>query len=243
MAETQLSPVPKKSDLGTRAASAVVMVAVAGTALWLGGWWWTVFVAAVALGVLWEWHLLARKLAKSKASLLLWLIGGTAYVGLSASILAVVVFVLGPIGPLIPICLVAATDIGAYFVGRAVGGPKIAPSISPSKTWSGLAGGILGAAIVVGFFGILESLPIDCNAGERHCVSPVGLAMVSLIVGTPVAIIAQTGDFFESWMKRRAGAKDSGNLIPGHGGLFDRVDGLLAVIFVGGLVMLPRYLS
>ena len=243
MAETQPIPEAKKSDLGTRAASAVVRVAVAGTALWLGGWWWTVFVAAVALGVLWEWQLLARKLEKSRVSLVIWLIAGTAYVGFSASILAVVVFVLGPIGPLFPICLVVATDIGAYFVGRTVGGPKIAPSISPSKTWSGLAGGILGAALVVGFFGIFAHLPLDCDAGERHCVDPAGLAFLSLIVGTPVAIIAQTGDFFESWMKRRAGAKDSGNLIPGHGGLFDRVDGLLAVCFVGGLIEFFRFLS
>ncbi len=112
---------------------------------------------------------------------------------------------------------VIATDIGAYFAGRSIGGPKIAPSISPSKTWAGLAGGMAGAALVL-------------MLGRGN-----GMAAEAIGGGAMLAIVAQAGDFFESWMKRRAGVKDSGKLIPGHGGLFDRVDGLLAVVFVGGV--------
>ena len=111
--------------------------------------------------------------------------------------------------------------------GRAVGGPKIAPRISPSKTWAGLCGGIAGAIAVI-------------YLAEKQ-TGAVGTVPLIVAFGVAAAIIAQTGDFFESWMKRRAGVKDSGNLIPGHGGLFDRVDGLLAVCFVLGLLSLHSF--
>lgn len=220
---------PKKSsDLGVRTASAVVMVAIAGTALWLGGWVWTAFVAAVALGVLWEWTRLARAIAGSTPAMLGWQLAGAAYVGLGATMLARLGSVAGI--PDVLLALVAgviATDVGAYFAGRTFGGPKIAPRISPSKTWSGLGGGMLGATLALWFvatqvaqWNLSKSLPW------------------LLVMGPVLAITAQAGDFFESWMKRRAGVKDSSHLIPGHGGLFDRVDGLLAVCFVLGLVSL-----
>lgn len=107
--------------------------------------------------------------------------------------------------------LVWATDIGAYFAGRSIGGPKLAPRVSPSKTWSGLMGGVL-AALVTGFLLYrLASLPIQLAAAS-------GL----------LAVAAQLGDLFESGMKRRAGVKDSGRLLPGHGGVMDRLDGVVA---------------
>ena len=108
--------------------------------------------------------------------------------------------------------VVWATDTGAYFAGRLIGGPKLAPSISPSKTWSGLTGGMLLAALV----GIAM---VSYNQGQSF----VMLALFSAFL----AVIAQTGDLLESKVKRYFGVKDSGNIIPGHGGLFDRVDGLL----------------
>ncbi len=108
--------------------------------------------------------------------------------------------------------VVWATDIGAYFAGRAIGGPKIAPSISPSKTWAGLAGGMVGALI----FGAAVA-------------SASGLAAHFFIAGAPLAVAAQAGDFFESWLKRRSGVKDSGTLLPGHGGVLDRLDGVVPV--------------
>ncbi len=210
---------PKKSDLGVRTLSAVVMVAVAGTALWLGGWVWTAFAAVVALGVLWEWRGLVVGFEPSPVKRGLWNAGGIVYVGLAALVLDRLRNGLPEISHiLVLIGSVIAVDVGAYFAGRAIGGPKIAPSISPSKTWAGLGGGIVGAALLLG--GLSHGDP------GHIAIAPV------------IAVVAQAGDFFESWMKRRAGVKDSGHLIPGHGGLFDRVDGLLAVFFVIGVILL-----
>ena len=233
------TPPPKKSDLGVRTLSAVVMLAVSGTALWLGGWWWTVFVAAVAVGVLWEWWGLTRESALKPITRAFWNLLGFGYVGIAAFILSRLGFTYDNfLRGISLIGAVIATDIGAYFAGRTFGGPKIAPSISPSKTWSGLIGGMLGAAIAIGASGAAMRDTILCFEVEGSCTSNRDLMLEALVVGALIAIIAQTGDFFESWMKRRAGVKDSGNLIPGHGGLFDRVDGLLAVCFVLGLFML-----
>lgn len=221
----------RKSDLGVRTASAVVMVAVAGMALWLGGWAWTIFVAAVTLGVFLEWQALSAKFAGEGARGMAWLVGGIVYLGVASYTLT---FLRGMPGGL-PLVLalvgmVIATDIGAYFAGRSIGGPKIAPTISPSKTWAGLGGGIAGASLA-----LFAALQAGSAASGFLLGGPVTIIAACLLGGALVAIIAQMGDFFESWMKRRAGVKDSGRIIPGHGGLFDRVDGLLAVLFVTGI--------
>ena len=106
-----------------------------------------------------------------------------------------------------------ATDIGAYFAGRSIGGPKMAPAISPGKTWSGLAGGVV-SAVVFGFM-------LHFYAGlDSRLAAGSGL----------LAVVAQLGDLFESWLKRRAGVKDSGKLLPGHGGVMDRLDGVVPVL-------------
>ncbi len=117
--------------------------------------------------------------------------------------------------------LVWATDIGAYFAGRAIGGPKLAPRISPSKTWAGLGGGVL-AALVLGF--VLH----------RFAGLPIQLAAASGLL----AVAAQLGDLLESAMKRRAGVKDSGSLLPGHGGVMDRLDGVVAAAPIASLLYL-----
>lgn len=109
------------------------------------------------------------------------------------------------------------TDIGAYFTGRLLGGPKLWPAVSPSKTWAGLCGGIAMAAIM-GYV---------CAAGF-HARSP----LTALVMAMLLAIVAQLGDLFESHVKRRCGVKDSGRLIPGHGGMLDRIDGLLGAALV-----------
>jgi phosphatidate cytidylyltransferase len=122
----------------------------------------------------------------------------------------------GLIAILFLFAVVWATDIAAYFVGRAVGGPKLAPSISPGKTQSGALGGAVG--------GIVAGLLLAVVAGAAN------LAMLGF-VALALSIVSQIGDLFESWVKRRHGCKDSSNLIPGHGGIMDRVDGLVAAAF------------
>ena len=108
--------------------------------------------------------------------------------------------------------VVWTTDTAAYLVGRSVGGLRLAPSISPGKTWSGLSGGVIGAS--------LASVVTAWALGSERLVNAAGL-------GAVFAVLAQLGDLAESALKRRAGVKDSGWLIPGHGGVLDRVDGLL----------------
>ncbi len=114
--------------------------------------------------------------------------------------------------------LVWATDIGAFFSGRSIGGPKIAPAISPSKTWAGLIGGMTCATILAACFHFW-----------------FGLALPLVWITPLLAVAAQGGDFLESWMKRRAGVKDSGTLLPGHGGVLDRLDGVVTAVPLAAL--------
>jgi phosphatidate cytidylyltransferase len=116
------------------------------------------------------------------------------------------------------------TDIGAYFAGRGIGGPKLAPRLSPNKTWAGLLGGMVGAAIIGWITG--------------HFLHLDG---IFLLLGAPMAALAQAGDLFESWIKRRAGVKDSGAILPGHGGLLDRLDGLLPVLVATLALLMAGY--
>ena len=151
----------------------------------------------------------------------IWLASGAIYVGLPISALLWLRMQDG--GLLLAfwgLSLVWATDIGAYFAGRSFGGPKVAPKISPNKTWSGLIGGMVGALLLGGALCSYADLPLH-------------LALAS----PALAVIAQAGDFFESWMKRRAGVKDSGALIPGHGGVLDRLDGVVTALPVVALLV------
>jgi len=218
----------RKSDLGVRTFSAIVMLAIAGAALWLGGIFWVALVAAVGLGVVFEFGNLVRQTNAKPLPQAGWAIFALAYVGLGCWTL-IGLRQLDVRLPILAIGIVIATDVGAYFAGRAIGGPKIMPSVSPSKTWAGLGGGMVLAALFAGFGTRLVM-------GTTGYIHDFWWALVFL--GAGLAIVAQIGDFFESWLKRRAGVKDSGHLIPGHGGVFDRVDGLLAVLFVLGATQL-----
>jgi phosphatidate cytidylyltransferase len=209
------------------------MLGIAGFALWQGGLVLKGFIALVGFGVFAEYVALAAKIAPDPARMATAVITGGLYIGWAAFALglmdrAQIIAVLG---------LVICTDTGAYFAGRAIGGPKIAPSISPSKTWAGLAGGMTAAALWAALYvlaiaymqtGLSPTGPSFIEASNN---SLVGMAA---LVGAGLAVAAQAGDFYESWLKRRAGVKDSGRLIPGHGGLFDRVDGLLPVAIIAG---------
>ncbi|WEK46744.1 MAG: phosphatidate cytidylyltransferase [Candidatus Andeanibacterium colombiense] len=228
----------RKSDLGTRTLTAIGMVVVAGGALWLGGWFWAVFVGLIAVGVLWEWRALVRGFVPTALKRMLWNVAGFIYIAVAAFTLLLLrseFFGIAPV--LVFVGAVICIDIGAYFAGRSIGGPKIAPKISPSKTWAGLGGGMVGAAIVLVLASYVTSQCYLGDAGSCGLTRPQDY-LILVIQGAALAIVAQAGDFFESWMKRRAGVKDSGRLLPGHGGLFDRVDGLLAVSFAWGIVAL-----
>lgn len=121
--------------------------------------------------------------------------------------------------------LVWATDIGAFFAGRSIGGPKLAPKLSPNKTWAGLIGGIVAASLLAIVLHVQYGLP-----WRMTLASPF------------LAVLAQGGDLYESWLKRRAGVKDSGNILPGHGGLLDRLDGVVPVTPVAALLVVAPYL-
>ena len=264
-------PIPR-SDLPTRFAAGVVMVAVALAATWLGGWPFRVLVALAAMIMVIEWADMHRvpRLWSGLGSVLLagLLLAGSEYLypaadapliadvetmapnwlGFGAiALLALAVGLLSRrlamIGGLVYIGVPAfallslswvwellvfwvfivtwATDILAYFAGRSIGGPKLAPRISPNKTWAGLIGGIAGAALV----GWLTARFFEMEP-------------IFHWLGGPMGLIAQAGDLYESWVKRRAGVKDSGTLLPGHGGVLDRLDGLLAVALVTTLLLM-----
>lgn len=230
--ETEPLPQPR-SDLGIRTISGVIMLSIAVAAVWFGGYAFMALVILVGLGVYWEYSRLVLGFAESRASKLLWMLGGLIYVGLACFTL--LLFSAPFFGKLVTVVLIAGvigTDVGAYFAGRAIGGPKIAPKISPSKTWSGLVGGMIGAGIMM----LAAQNVFQLN--YTFVYSP----LATFLAGAALAVTAQAGDFFESWMKRRAGVKDSGRLIPGHGGLFDRTDGLIAVAFVLGVISLGETL-
>jgi len=200
-------------------------------AVWLGGWFLRAFIAAVALATMVELAALLRKIYPAPLQRSAALLAGMVYIGMGAlAMMMVAIEVL-----LLIVAVVVATDTGAFFVGRAIGGPKVAPRISPSKTWAGLFGGMATSALVCALsIGAVKFLV--SGIGERGMDLFGSLfsreAGLAALAGAGLAVAAQAGDFFESWLKRRAGVKDSSNLIPGHGGVFDRVDGLLPVAII-----------
>ena len=206
------------AGLVLRLLSAVVLGPLLLAAVWYG-YPWIDLVAALATPVMiFEWTRLTRGAPVLRA--LAWLYALAAVVALlwlrhqPALGRETLIWILACIW---------ATDIGAYFVGRAAGGARLAPRISPGKTWSGLIGGMAWAALASAAAGYAFGL------GET-----ISLALI----GAGLAVVGQVGDLLESAAKRRAGVKDSGRLIPGHGGLLDRVDGLIAVLVVVGLARL-----
>ncbi len=202
------------SELATRTRSAVLLSAVALGLTVLHPYSFTIMVA-IGLALLWrEWQALTRPYGLG------WLAFGVVYIGIAGACLLYLRFTSLPI-LLSLIAIVCAADIAAYLVGKQFGRHKIAPRISPGKSWEGLAGGIVAAA---------------ATGAMMSGVAPVPHA----ILGAALAIIGLGGDLFESWLKRRAGVKDSGTLIPGHGGLFDRLDALLPCAIVAALVMYIR---
>lgn len=199
------------------AATVVAGVAVAAAGLY-GAAILVVAGGAVLVGAL---------VAVQSGRITLWIAAGVIAVGLTG--IALIWLRASPDGLAVTLWFliaVWATDIAAFFAGRAIGGPRLAPSISPNKTWAGLAGGVAGAVA----WSVLWALWTD--AGQ-----PGTLALA----GAGTAVLAQLGDLGESFVKRRFGAKDAGTLIPGHGGLLDRVDGIMgAAPFVALSIVLAE---
>jgi phosphatidate cytidylyltransferase len=252
-------------ELGKRIASAVVMAALAIGAVMLGGWPFVLFWAAAAVGVFWEWCtvvtggvavrsagvaalLLAAAAAgvgqiyvavaalvagsagvagASAPRLRAWGAGGVVYAGVA--LLAPVVLrrdvALGLVAILFLFAVVWSTDVMGYFVGRTIGGPRLAPPISPNKTWSGAWGGALGA--------VAAGTAVAFVAGDMALATAAAVAFV-------LSVASQAGDLFESAVKRRFGVKDASHVIPGHGGLMDRLDGFIAASGVAALIGVMR---
>lgn len=254
-------------ELALRVCSALVLAPLAIAVSYFGGVPFAVFWSLAALGVLWEWTTLVipgdrrSVLMTGAASLVL----AFALAGMNHFLAAIIVLAIGTLGTAVlasgerriwvasaipyagalgvaPIVLRAdsdagfiaivflfaivwTTDIVAYFTGRGVGGPKLMPQVSPKKTWSGAVGGTVAAIVV--------ALGVAKAAGFGGLFAVALLALV-------LSVCAQAGDLFESFLKRRFGAKDSGHVIPGHGGLMDRLDGFVAAAVVAALVGLTR---
>lgn len=250
------------SNLRQRVLSGIVLVAVALALTWAGGVWYRLLAAAIAGAVLYEWLAMTARSEKPSnrwlavgllAVLLVLLVTGASISFLSMALVGAIVVTgahatrfeagfwptlglayagllgislsalrgadaAGLSATLFLFAVVWATDILAYFVGRAFGGPKLAPAISPGKTWSGAVGGTLAAMLA----GLGVAILMGASPGWA------ALAVLTLLLSA----VSQAGDLFESFVKRRFGAKDSSRLIPGHGGVMDRVDGLAAAAFV-----------
>jgi phosphatidate cytidylyltransferase len=253
-------PARQVSNLQLRVISSVVLIVAVLAVTWLGGVAFRLLAALIAGAIFYEWSAMSRTATSGRyqlvaaallgvvllallfgysaagvlillalsvaASLLdsgiggqgLWTPAGLAYAGLSGLSLAYLRDgdQTGLAAILFLFAVVWATDIAAYFVGRSLGGPKLAPAISPGKTQSGALGGIVG--------GVLAGIALAAFLGLGNFQT---LALVAFLL----SVVSQVGDLFESWVKRRHGVKDSGNLIPGHGGVMDRVDGLVAAGF------------
>ena len=194
------------SELFVRTVTGLVLIVAALLVAFQGGYLLAVVVAGIATAMFYEW----TKLVRSWGAL--WYISGFAYALLPALALLWIRERSG-IDLLLWVFIVTwSTDIGAYFAGRSFGRRKLAPTISPGKTVEGLFGGIVVAAVLGGAW-----------VFAAHLGKPL------LLLAPLLALAAQCGDLFESAMKRRAGVKDSGAWLPGHGGVLDRLDGLVPV--------------
>jgi len=221
-----------RSNLVLRVISSLIMAPLALALAYFGGWPFAVFWAIAAAIVLAEWLMLVIGRNPFAAlpwngSQWLWASSGVVYAGgmLAATLLLRSDASLGFVAIVFVFAVVWGSDILAYFVGRAVGGPKLMPRVSPSKTWSGAAGGTLASII----FGILVAK-----------FSGIGNLGAVALMALLLSVISQAGDLIESALKRHFHVKDSSGLLPGHGGLMDRLDGYVTAVVAAALIGLAR---
>lgn len=248
-----------------RVLAALVLAPFAIALAYAGGWLWALLVTLVSIGLFAEWLMVVGAGSAAltgagtlviammgacvafgalKTAVVTGLIGGaivtliargkfvwaaTGFAYASAALLASILvrqdLVHGFAALMLVLLVVWATDVGGYFAGRSIGGPKLWPRVSPKKTWAGAFGGFAASlAVASGFaaFGIGKAVPL-------------------LFVSAVLSVVSQAGDLFESAVKRRFGVKDSSHLIPGHGGLLDRLDGFVAAILVAWIIGFLRH--
>jgi phosphatidate cytidylyltransferase len=221
-----------------RVISAVALMPIVLAALWWGGWYFLgmIFVA-IALSVK-EWAFIARHIIPFPKSQF---IAGLIYLTICFSSFAFLRMDTAE-GAALAIGLIStiwASDSGAYFAGKMIGGPKLAPSISPKKTWAGFFGGMISSAAFLAFY-FLYIAPLISDLDKYDDVLTQAEIIKWALLGAFITVTGQAGDLLESHYKRQANVKDSGSLIPGHGGLLDRIDALLlsAPFFLLGLKVL-----
>ncbi len=216
------------SNLTLRVVSSVVLAPLAIGVAWFGGVPFVVFWTVAASIVLWEWSGLVKNAGRESVTWFAgWMLAGLVYAGVL--LLCPVILrrdpAFGFAAILFLFAIVWVTDIAAYFAGRALGGPKLWPAVSPKKTWSGAVGGAVG--------GVMAGLLVAKLAG-------LVIAPMLVLVALTLSVAAQAGDLIESAVKRHFGAKDASQLIPGHGGLMDRLDGFLTAAAAAVMVGLLR---
>ncbi|MEL7727976.1 phosphatidate cytidylyltransferase [Citromicrobium bathyomarinum] len=215
----------RRKTLGIRAASATVLLGFAVAIYYfLGDRGLDLLVGAVAALCFLELIFLIIKITDNVPYRLAAILAGACYIGLGAVIL--IAFDIQYF--YMTIAVVVLADTFAYVFGTLIGGPRILPRVSPNKTWAGLLGGMFG--------GFLALTPLIYLSSRIMGVLDMQALIVAAIAGPVLAAVALAGDLFESWLKRKAGVKDSSRLIPGHGGFFDRFDGVIPVAIVIGVI-------
>jgi phosphatidate cytidylyltransferase len=253
------------SNLLTRVVAALVLAPVVIVCAYVGGWLWIALVTLATIGLFVEWLMVAgagRELRVAALGIAALLVAGISLaigrIDMAVSILGlglVAVVLIAPVrrgwcgagllyaaaaevgsvlvrldrdeglvALILVLLVVWVTDIGGYFAGRGIGGPKLWPRVSPNKTWAGAVGGFVASLLVAaGFaaFGFAKVWPM-------------------LLLGAALSMASQLGDLFESAVKRHFGVKDSSHIIPGHGGLMDRLDGFVAAIVLAAIFGLLR---
>jgi phosphatidate cytidylyltransferase len=256
---------PGARNLLMRVIAALVLAPAAIAMAYAGGWIWTALVTLASIGLYVEWLTVVGEahwtrvvasgaaalamaglflaLGRIEAALVVLMLGLVAVAWLSperriwtvtgfgyavAAELASILVRLDPIEGFAALMLVLlvvwVTDIGGYFAGRGIGGPKLWPRVSPNKTWAGAIGGFVASVVVAAGFAAFD----------------LGKTGPLLVLGSVLSIASQLGDLFESAVKRRFGVKDSSHIIPGHGGLLDRLDGFVAAVVLAGVFGLLR---